>query len=107
MQTSAPSSISAAEKRAIASFMSGAADMDESMITGESRTVRRNEGATVVAGTDVPELGTWVEVMKLPDLRTGSPVDTSTGDAPIIGALAAVDSGEGELGEIADQRRVA
>ncbi|MCG7634212.1 substrate-binding and VWA domain-containing protein [Gordonia McavH-238-E] len=48
----------------------------------------------VVAGTDVPELGTWVEVMKLPDLRTGSPVDTSTGDAPIIGALAAVDSGE-------------
>lgn len=49
---------------------------------------------TVVAGTDVPELGTWVEVMKLPDLRTGSPVDTSTGDAPIIGALAAVDSGE-------------
>ncbi|MFE0751348.1 substrate-binding domain-containing protein [Gordonia sp. NPDC058843] len=49
---------------------------------------------TVVAGTDVPELGTWVEVMKLPNLRTGSPVDTSTGDAPIIGALAAVDSGE-------------
>ncbi len=49
---------------------------------------------TVVAGTDVPELGTWVEVMKLPDLRTGSPVDTSTGDAPIIGALAAVDAGE-------------
>ncbi|MCR5978420.1 VWA domain-containing protein [Gordonia jinghuaiqii] len=49
---------------------------------------------TVVAGEKVPELGTWVEVMTLPDLRTGSPVDTSTGDAPIIGALAAVDSGE-------------
>ncbi|WP_238421180.1 substrate-binding domain-containing protein [Gordonia sp. 'Campus'] len=49
---------------------------------------------TVVAGTDVPQLGTWVEVMRLPDLRTGSPVDTSTGDAPIIGALAAVDAGE-------------
>ncbi|TYQ09238.1 UNVERIFIED_ORG: ABC-type molybdate transport system substrate-binding protein [Gordonia westfalica J30] len=49
---------------------------------------------TVVAGENVPELDTWVEVMKLPDLRTGSPVDTSTGDAPIIGALAAVDAGE-------------
>ncbi|MDS1115872.1 substrate-binding domain-containing protein [Gordonia westfalica] len=49
---------------------------------------------TVVAGEDVPELQTWVEVMRLPDLRTGSPVDTSTGDAPIIGALAAVDAGE-------------
>ncbi|MEO9327133.1 substrate-binding domain-containing protein [Gordonia aurantiaca] len=48
----------------------------------------------VVAGTDVPELQTWVDVMKLPNLRTGSPVDTSTGDAPIIGALAAVDAGE-------------
>ncbi|ASR02137.1 substrate-binding domain-containing protein [Gordonia rubripertincta] len=49
---------------------------------------------TVVAGENVPGLDTWVEVMKLPDLRTGSPVDTSTGDAPIIGALAAVDAGE-------------
>ncbi|UOG21153.1 substrate-binding and VWA domain-containing protein [Gordonia amicalis] len=48
----------------------------------------------VVAGENVPELQTWVDVMKLPDLRTGSPVDTSTGDAPIIGALAAVDAGE-------------
>ncbi|WP_168699992.1 substrate-binding domain-containing protein [Gordonia paraffinivorans] len=48
----------------------------------------------VVVGSDVPELQTWVDVMKLPNLRTGSPIDTSTGDAPIIGALAAVDAGE-------------
>ncbi|AOX44904.1 copper-translocating P-type ATPase [Microbacterium sp. BH-3-3-3] len=32
-------------------IVSGSASMDESMITGESRTVMRGEGATVVAGT--------------------------------------------------------
>ncbi|MET9202934.1 VWA domain-containing protein [Gordonia sp. NPDC003585] len=48
---------------------------------------------TVVAGRQVPALQSWVDVMKLQDLRTGSPLDTSTGDAPIIGALAEVDSG--------------
>ncbi|MFW0785385.1 substrate-binding domain-containing protein [Gordonia sp. CPCC 206044] len=49
---------------------------------------------TVVAGKSVPELGSWVDVMKLQDLRTGSPIDTSTGDAPIVGALADVNSGD-------------
>ncbi|MEE4025657.1 substrate-binding domain-containing protein [Gordonia sp. PKS22-38] len=48
---------------------------------------------TVVVGKDVPELTSWVDVMKLQDLRTGSPIDTSTGDAPIVGALAEVNSG--------------
>ncbi len=48
---------------------------------------------TVVVGKAVPELDSWVDVMKLPDLRTGSPIDTSTGDAPIVGALADVNSG--------------
>ena len=48
---------------------------------------------TVVAGRQVPPLRSWVDVMKLQDLRTGSPLDTSTGDAPIIGALAEVDAG--------------
>ncbi|WLP91979.1 VWA domain-containing protein [Gordonia sp. NB41Y] len=49
---------------------------------------------TVVVGKELPELTSWVQVMKLPDLRTGSPVDTSTGDAPIVGALAEVDAGK-------------
>jgi len=47
----------------------------------------------VVAGKDVPPLQNWVEVMKLPGLRLGNPIDSSTGDAPIIGALAAEQSG--------------
>lgn len=47
---------------------------------------------TVVVGKDVPNLGSWVDVMKLSDLRTGSPIDTSTGDAPIVGALAEVNN---------------
>lgn len=49
---------------------------------------------TVVVGKAVPSLSGWVDVMKLPDLRTGSPIDTSTGDAPIVGALSEVDSGK-------------
>ena len=49
---------------------------------------------TAVVGKKVPELTSWVQVMKLPDLRTGSPVDTSTGDAAIVGALAEVDAGK-------------
>lgn len=49
---------------------------------------------TVVVGKKVPDLSSWSEVMKLPDLRSGSPLDTSTGDAPIIGALAEVDAGK-------------
>ncbi|MGV9710913.1 substrate-binding domain-containing protein [Gordonia sp. NPDC003424] len=48
---------------------------------------------SVVVGKSVPHLQSWVEVMKLPDLRTGSPIDTSTGDAPIVGALAEVNDG--------------
>ncbi|WP_237421507.1 substrate-binding domain-containing protein [Gordonia sp. SID5947] len=48
---------------------------------------------TVVVGKSVPQLNSWVDVMKLQDLRTGSPIDTSTGDAPIVGALAEVNAG--------------
>lgn len=49
---------------------------------------------TVVAGKKLPELTSWVQVMKLPDLRAGSPIETSTGDAAIVGALAEVDAGQ-------------
>ncbi|MFW0795771.1 substrate-binding domain-containing protein [Gordonia sp. CPCC 205515] len=48
---------------------------------------------TVIVGESVPATETWVDVMKLTDLRTGSPIDTSTGDAPIVGALAEVNDG--------------
>ncbi|MBE7192002.1 substrate-binding and VWA domain-containing protein [Gordonia polyisoprenivorans] len=47
---------------------------------------------TVVVGKNVPQLSSWEQVMKLPDLRAGSPVDTSSGDAPIVGALAEVNA---------------
>jgi hypothetical protein len=47
----------------------------------------------VVVGKDVPALTNWVDVMKLPNLRLGNPIDSSTGDAPIIGALAAEQTG--------------
>ena len=42
--------------------VSGSASMDESMITGESRTVRRSEGEHVVAGTVATDSGIRVKV---------------------------------------------
>ncbi|MGJ0119528.1 substrate-binding domain-containing protein [Williamsia sp. MIQD14] len=47
----------------------------------------------VVVGSSLPQLPDWVSVMKLPDLRIGSPLDSSTGNAPIVGALASVEKG--------------
>ena len=55
---------------------------------------------TVVAGTTIGPLASWVDVMKLPDLRMGSPMETSTGDAPIIGALAEVKAGRAKSSEL-------
>ncbi|MGC4935722.1 substrate-binding domain-containing protein [Gordonia sp. DT30] len=49
---------------------------------------------TIVVGKNLPQLTSWEQVMKLPDLRAGSPVDTSSGDAPIVGALAEVNAGK-------------
>ncbi len=43
-------------------IVDGAASMDESMITGESRTVRRSVGDPVVAGTVATDSGVRVEV---------------------------------------------
>ncbi|HEY8482548.1 MAG TPA: HAD-IC family P-type ATPase, partial [Spirillospora sp.] len=40
----------------------GEAEMDESMVTGESRTVRRRAGDTVVAGTVATDSGLRIEV---------------------------------------------
>ncbi|WP_420733670.1 heavy metal translocating P-type ATPase [Brevibacterium luteolum] len=43
-------------------IVDGSASMDESMITGESKTVRREAGAQVVAGTIATDSGLRVEV---------------------------------------------
>ncbi|OAH49492.1 heavy metal translocating P-type ATPase [Microbacterium oleivorans] len=43
-------------------IVQGSASMDESMITGESRPVRRSDGDTVVAGTVATDSGVRVEI---------------------------------------------
>ncbi|OZE20237.1 heavy metal translocating P-type ATPase, partial [Rhodococcus sp. 05-2255-1e] len=43
-------------------IVSGSASMDESMITGESRTVRRSDGDQVVAGTVATDSGLRIKV---------------------------------------------
>ncbi|WP_187264991.1 heavy metal translocating P-type ATPase [Homoserinibacter sp. GY 40078] len=50
--------------------VSGSASMDESMITGESTTVSRGEGATVVAGTIATDSSIRVEVTAVGDDTT-------------------------------------
>lgn len=48
-------------------IVSGSASMDESMITGESRTVRRDVGDSVVAGTVATDSGLRVEITAVGD----------------------------------------
>jgi len=48
----------------------GSASMDESMITGESRPVRRSEGDPVVAGTVATDSGVRVEITAVGDDTT-------------------------------------
>ncbi|HEY9316052.1 heavy metal translocating P-type ATPase [Williamsia sp.] len=48
-------------------IVDGAADMDESMVTGESRTVRRTVGEPVVAGTVATDSGLRVQVTAVGD----------------------------------------
>lgn len=50
--------------------MSGSASMDESMITGESKTVTRAEGASVVAGTIATDSSIRVEITAVGDNTT-------------------------------------
>lgn len=56
----------------------------------------------VVAGKDVASLKNWVDVMTLPGLRLGNPIESSTGDAPIVGALAAEQDGAIDRKEFTD-----
>ena len=48
-------------------IVDGSASTDESMITGESRTVRRESGDSVVAGTIATDSGLRVEITKIGD----------------------------------------
>ena len=48
-------------------IVDGAAEMDESMVTGESRTVRRSVGDAVVAGTVATDSGLRVKVTAVGD----------------------------------------
>src|ERR1700742_200852 len=48
-------------------IVEGAAEMDESMVTGESRTVRRGVGDAVVAGTVATDSGLRVKVIAVGD----------------------------------------
>ncbi len=48
-------------------IVDGAADMDESMVTGESRPVRRGVGDAVVAGTVATDSGLRVKVTAVGD----------------------------------------
>jgi Cu2+-exporting ATPase len=50
--------------------VSGSASVDESMITGESKTVRRQDGASVVAGTIATDSSIRVEITAVGDNTT-------------------------------------
>ncbi|MGX1596846.1 heavy metal translocating P-type ATPase [Dietzia maris] len=59
----------------------GTASMDESMITGESRTVRRSEGDTVVAGTVATDSGMRVRISAVGDDTTLAGIQKLVDDA--------------------------
>ncbi|MGN7135197.1 heavy metal translocating P-type ATPase [Rhodococcoides corynebacterioides] len=61
--------------------VSGSASMDESMITGESRTVRRSDGDTVVAGTVATDSGLRVRVSAIGEDTTLAGIRRLVSDA--------------------------
>ncbi|MDP9824074.1 heavy metal translocating P-type ATPase [Nocardioides massiliensis] len=61
--------------------VSGSASMDESMITGESLPVRRETGATVVAGTIATDSGLRVEVTAVGDQTALAGIQKLVADA--------------------------
>lgn len=61
--------------------VAGTASMDESMITGESRTVRRGDGDTVVAGTVATDSGVRVQVSATGDDTTLAGIRRLVSDA--------------------------
>ena len=59
----------------------GSASMDESMVTGESRAVRRGVGQPVVAGTVATDSGLRVEVTATGDRTTLAGIQRLVADA--------------------------
>lgn len=62
-------------------IIDGSAHMDESMVTGESATVRRGEGAAVVAGTVATDSGLRVEITAIGDDTTLAGIQKLVSDA--------------------------
>lgn len=62
-------------------IVDGAADMDESMVTGESRTVRRSIGDDVVAGTVATDSGLRVRVTAVGDDTALAGIQRLVGEA--------------------------
>ncbi|MDV7197133.1 heavy metal translocating P-type ATPase [Rhodococcus kroppenstedtii] len=62
-------------------IVAGAASMDESMITGESRTVRRGDGDTVVAGTVATDSGMRIRVSAIGEDTTLAGIRRLVSDA--------------------------
>ncbi len=62
-------------------IIDGSASMDESMVTGESRTVRRDSGDHVVAGTVATDSGLRIEVTATGDDTTLAGIQKLVSDA--------------------------
>ena len=62
-------------------IIDGSAHMDESMVTGESATVRRGEGEPVVAGTVATDSGLLVEISAIGDDTTLAGIQKLVSDA--------------------------
>lgn len=62
-------------------IVDGAADMDESMVTGESRTVRRSVGDDVVAGTVATDSGLRIQVTAVGDDTALAGIQRLVGEA--------------------------
>lgn len=62
-------------------IVDGAADMDESMVTGESRTVRRSMGDDVVAGTVATDSGLRIQVTAVGDDTALAGIQRLVGEA--------------------------
>ncbi|WP_454792951.1 heavy metal translocating P-type ATPase [Mycolicibacterium lutetiense] len=62
-------------------IVEGAADMDESMVTGESRTVRRGVGDDVVAGTVATDSGLRIRVTAVGDDTALAGIQRLVGEA--------------------------
>ncbi len=62
-------------------IVDGSASMDESMITGESRTVRRSDGDTVVAGTVATDSGIRIRISAIGENTTLAGIQRMVADA--------------------------